>query len=37
MSDSKGLGDSLEKVFKATGVSALVEKTAEVLGIEDLK
>ncbi len=35
MSESKGLGDSLEKVFKATGVSALVEKTAEILGIED--
>lgn len=35
MAKSKGLGDSLEKVFKATGVSALVEKTAEVLGIED--
>ena len=33
--ESKGFGDTLEKVFKATGVSTLVEKTTELLGIED--
>ena len=35
MAESVGLGDTLEKVFKATGVSTLVEKTADILGIED--
>jgi len=33
--ESRGLGDDLEKVFKATGISSLVEKTTEVLGIKD--
>ena len=35
MAKSRGFGDDLEKVLKATGVSALVEKTTELLGIED--
>ena len=32
---SEGLGDDIEKVFKATGVKALVDKTSELLGIKD--
>jgi len=32
---SKGLGDSLEKIFKVTGIKSVVEKTTDILGIEN--
>jgi hypothetical protein len=35
MAKSKGLGDDLKKVFDATGITSVVEKTTELLGIED--
>ena len=35
MAKSNGLGDDLKKVFDATGISKVVEKTTELLGIED--
>lgn len=31
---SKGLGDTIEKVTKATGIKAVVEKISEVTGID---
>ena len=30
-----GLGDSIERLFESTGIKKLVEKTTEVLGMED--
>ena len=35
MSKSKGLGDTIAKFTEATGIDKLVEKTADLLGIED--
>ncbi len=35
MAKSKGLGDTIAKITEVTGIATLVEKTAEVLGIED--
>ena len=35
MSKSRGLGDDLAKVFKVTGVTTLVDKVTEILGVED--
>jgi len=32
MSKSKGLGDTIEKITKATGIKAVVEKVSEVTG-----
>jgi len=32
---SKGLGDSIEKFTKATGIKKVVEKVTEAVGIED--
>lgn len=33
--ESKGLGDTIEKITEATGIKTLVEKTTQALGIED--
>lgn len=33
--ESKGLGDTIEKITEATGIKTLVEKTTQVLNIED--
>ena len=33
--ESKGLGDTIAKFTEATGIDKLVEKTADLLGIED--
>ena len=32
MNKSKGLGDTIEKITKATGIKAVVEKVSEVTG-----
>jgi len=32
---SKGLGDDIEKITKATGIKKVVEKAAELVGLED--
>ena len=32
---SRGLGDTITKITEATGIKTLVEKTTELLGIED--
>lgn len=32
---SKGLGDSIEKFTKATGIKTAVKKVSEALGVED--
>lgn len=33
--ESKGLGDTIEKITEATGIKALVEKTTQAVGIKD--
>ncbi len=33
--ESKGLGDSVEKFTKATGIKAVVEKVTKAVGKED--
>ena len=35
MEKSKGLGDTVEKILKATGVKKIVEATTKAAGIED--
>jgi hypothetical protein len=32
---SKGLGDTIEKITKATGIKKLVEETTKAVGIKD--
>tara|TARA_R100001509_G_C4745623_1_gene174649 strand:- start:323 stop:511 length:189 start_codon:yes stop_codon:yes gene_type:complete len=32
---SRGLGDSIEKFTKATGIKKIVNKVSEALGVED--
>ena len=35
MSKSKGIGDTVEKITKATGVKAAVKTITKAIGIED--
>jgi len=35
MSKSKGLGDTVEKIMKATGVKAAVKTVTKAVGVED--
>lgn len=35
MSKSKGLGDTVEKIMKATGVKAVVKAATKAVGVED--
>ena len=35
MAKSRGLGDTISKITEVTGIKTLVEKTADILGIED--
>lgn len=32
---SKGLGDTIEKITKATGIKKLVEETTKAVGVKD--
>ena len=34
---SRGLGDSIEKITKKTGIKSLVENISEKIGVEDCK
>jgi hypothetical protein len=35
MSKSKGIGDTVEKIMKATGVKAAVKTVTKAIGVED--
>lgn len=35
MSKSKGLGDTIEKITKATGIKKVVKEVTKAVGIED--
>lgn len=35
MSKSKGLGDTVEKILKATGVKSVVKTVTKGIGVED--
>ena len=37
MSKSKGLGDTVEKIMKATGAKAVVKTVTKAVGVEDCR